>query len=227
MAAPQKRTARIVSRWDSDRVLFECDVPDDVVAGMEMRHALEKATAARASLVGASLVGASLVGASLDGASLVGASLVGASLVGASLVGARLDGASLDGASLVGASLDGARLVGASLDGASLDGARLVGARLVGASLDGASLDGARLVGERPIFTVGPIGSRCDVFTAFITDKGLRLRAGCFFGTREEFVAKLDREHGNNKHGQEYRAALALMDLHVEAWASAAEKVDA
>ena len=131
----------IKNRW-TGAVIYSYDVPDDVPSGMALRHALEKAVQANASLDGASLDGARLDGASLDGASLVGARLVGASLVGARLDGARLDGARLDGASL-----DGARLDGARLDGARLDGARLVGASLVGASLDGARLVGASLVG--------------------------------------------------------------------------------
>ena len=125
----------IKNRW-TGAVIYSYDVPDDVPSGMALRHALEKAVQANASLDGASLDGARLDGASLDGASLVGARLVGASLVGARLDGARLDGARLDGASL-----DGARLDGARLDGARLDGARLVGASLVGASLVGARLE--------------------------------------------------------------------------------------
>jgi hypothetical protein len=159
-------------------------------------------------------------GARLDGASLDGARLVGARLVGASLVGARLDGASLDGASLDGASLDGA-----SLDGASLDGARLVGARLVGASLVGARLVGARLddgskitKSERPVFQLGGIGSSGRYFVAHITDKGIRLRTGCFFGTVEAFKEKLKKEHGDNNHAQEYLAALVMIEAHFKIW---------
>ena len=100
-----------------------------------------------------------------DRASLDRARLDGASLVGASLVGAILDRASLDGARL-----DGARLVGANLDGASLDGANLDGANLAGAYLKNKE----KLIGHRPIFQIGPIGSRCAYFVAYITDQGLR-----------------------------------------------------
>lgn len=112
----------------------------------------------------------------------------------------------------------------AALETAAAEGAYLGGANLGGANLDGANLDGAylgdktKLIGERPVFIVGPIGSRCAYFTAYNTDKGLRLQAGCFFGTREEFVVKLDAEHGGNQHGKEYRAALALIDTHVQLW---------
>ena len=108
----------------TNAVLFECEAPADLSSGLRMRHALEKATQARANLDGANLDGASLDGASLVWASLDGANLARANLDGANLYGANLDGANLARASLDGANLDGASLVWASLDGASLDGAK-------------------------------------------------------------------------------------------------------
>ena len=102
--------------------------------------------------------------------------------------------------------------------GANLDGAYLTGANLTGANLGGANLGGANLVGERPIIQIGPIGSRCAYFVAYLTDQGLRLRAGCFFGTRAEFEAKLSDTHKDSQHANEYRAALDLIDAHAEIW---------
>ena len=122
--------------------------------------------------------------------------------------------AALESAIAADANLSGAYLRGANLSDANLRGANLRDANLSGANLSGDE----KLIGERPVFILGPIGSRCDYFTAYITDKGLRLRAGCFFGTRDEFSKKLDGEHGDNSHGQEYRAALALVDSHVSLW---------
>jgi len=186
-----------------------------------------------ASLDGARLDGASLVGARLDGARLVGARLVGASLDGARLdgarlVGARLDGASLDGASLVGARLDGASLDGASLDGARLDGASLVGARLDGANLDGANLDGAsldggeKLIGKRPVLQFGPIGSESRYAVAYLTDRGLRFRAGCFFGDTAALRAASEHRHGKGSpHNQQYEAFIALAEAHAALWTPA------
>ena len=105
----------------------------------------------------------------------------------------------------------GARLDGASLDGASLDGA----------SLDGARLDGAeKLIGNRSIFQIGPIGSRCAYLVAYLTDEGMRIRAGCFFGSLDEFESAVTNEHGDNIHGAEYRAAVALIKAHAELWGS-------
>jgi hypothetical protein len=150
---------QIVSRYNSDTVLFECDAPKGLESGLYMRHALEKATAARKDLSGANLSGANLSGANLSGANLSGANLSG----------------------------------------------------------------GLKLAGTRPYFAIGPIGSRYDSLVAYITEKGLRLQAGCFFGTRDEFVAKLDAEHGDNEHGKEYRAALVMVDAHVSIWTQAVE----
>jgi hypothetical protein len=147
-----------------------------------------------------------------------------------SLDGARLDGASLDGARLDGASLVGARLVGASLVGARLVGARLVGARLVGASLDGASLVGASLDNgekivsakkcERPIFQIGGLGSAFRYLVAYLTEDGIRLRTGCFFGSIAQFEAKLKETHGQkgSKHALEYRASIKMVKTHFDIW---------
>ncbi|WP_418120907.1 pentapeptide repeat-containing protein [Variovorax sp. NFACC29] len=71
---------QIRSRWDSDTVLFECEAPEGLESGLYMRHALEKATEARADLRGADLSGADLRGADLRGADLSGADLRGAYL---------------------------------------------------------------------------------------------------------------------------------------------------
>ena len=110
---------------------------------------------------------------------------------------------------------------------ANLDGANLVRANLYGANLDGANLDGAKikddctLVGQRPIFQIGPIGSRCAYFASYITDKGLRFDAGCQRQiTREVFEGRLQDSHGDNLHAKEYKAALALIDIHAELWSA-------
>ena len=118
-------------------------------------------------------------------------------------------------ADLSRADLSRANLSGANLSGADMSGADMYRARLSGASL----VNGEKLVGARPIFQIGPIGSRCAYFTAYITDKGLRFDAGCQRQiTREVFEQRLGDEHGDNEHAKEYRAALALIDAHAEIW---------
>ena len=149
-------------------------------------------------------------------ANLAGAILAGANLAGANLAGASLEGASLEGAILAGAILAGANLARARLAGASLEGAILAGASLEGAILDEKTI----LKGSRPIFQVGPIGSRCAYFVAYIATRGLIVSAGCFREkTIAEFREKLANEHGENKHAQEYEAALTLIEKHAELWA--------
>ena len=188
-------------------------------SGLTMRQALEKATDAKADLYGANLGGANLRGANLGGANLGGANLRGADLGGANLGGADLRGANLRGANLYGANLRGANLRGADLYGANLHGADLGGANLYGANLGG-----RKLVGDRPVICIGPIGSRNDYLLAFLTDAGVMIQAGCFLGTRSKFELQLASTHGDNKHAQEYRAALVLIDKHAELWTP---KVDA
>ena len=108
---------------------------------------------------------------------------------------------------------------GADLTGSNLTDAYLTGADLTGADLTDAYLrDGEKLIGERPVFMTGPIGSRCNYLTAYLTDKGIRLLAGCFFGDIDTFRNKLEAEHGDNDYAAEYRAALALIEKHVEIW---------
>jgi uncharacterized protein YjbI with pentapeptide repeats len=117
-------------------------------------------------------------------------------------------GANLTGANLAGANLDGANLAGANLAGANLDRAYLAGANLDGANLAG----GFRLVGSSPVLQIGPLGSRSAYLVAYRTDAGLRIRTGCFFGTRDAFASDVTKTHGDNVHGKNYAAALAFID---------------
>jgi hypothetical protein len=131
---------------------------------------------------------------------------------------------------LAHANLAHANLAHAYLGGANLDGAYLGGANLDGANLDGANLSGANgknltLVGARPVFLLGPIGSRCDYLTAYLTDAGVHVRAGCFFDTLEAFRAAVVAEHADNNHGREYMAAIAMIEAHAAIWSSAAVAV--
>ncbi len=126
-------------------------------------------------------------------------------------------------ANLARANLAHANLDGANLAHANLDGAYLAGANLARAYLD----DKSELQGDRPILQIGPIGSRCAYFVAYLTNKGLRLRAGCFFGTRDGFEKKLSEEHDSNDHAKEYRAALAMIDAHAEIWTQKLEEKEA
>jgi hypothetical protein len=152
-----------------------------------------------------------------------GANLGGANLDGVNLRGANLGGANLHGANLRGANLRGANLRGANL-GANLRGANLHGANLDGANLHGANLGGAgKLIGDRPIIQISPIGSRGDFLTAYITDNGIFLKTGCFFGTVEKFKSAIKETHGEKKHAEEYLAAIALIETHARIYTPQAD----
>lgn len=153
-------------------------------------------------------------GADLCDANLGGADLGGANLGGADLVGAYLRGANLGGAYLYDADLRGANLRGANLGGANLRGAYLYGADLRGANLRGANLrDEIKLLSGDSIFRISDIGSRMGTTFAYNTDKGIYVKCGCFFGTLDEFDAKVEQTHGDNKHGKVYKAVIEVIKL--------------
>lgn len=87
-----------------------------------------------------------------------------------------------------------------------------------GADLNGADLRGKKLIGERPVFVIGPIGSRAAQLTTYITGSGIYVSAGCFFGTMEEFREAVSTTHKDNDHGREYEAAILLIERHAELW---------
>ena len=133
---------------------------------------------------------------------------------------ANLSGADLRDANLSCAYLRGANLRDADLRGANLSCASLRGANLSDADLRGAYIRGGiKLSGNRPVLVIGPIGSRADYLTAYVTDKGVYLRAGCFLGTRDEFATAVKKTHGDESvHAKEYAAALGLVDVHAALW---------
>ena len=71
----------------------------------------------------------------------------------------------------------------------------------------------AQVSGNANILTVGPIGSRGATLTICTDSKlGVHYSTGCFSGSRDEFLAKVEAEHGNNEHGNAYAAAVLLAD---------------
>ena len=177
---------QILNRY-TNAVLFECEVPADVVSGLAMRHALEKAVQADADLSGADLSGADLRDANLRDADLRDADLYGADLSGAYLRDADLSGADLRGADLRGADLYDANLSGANLSGAYLSGADLRGANLTGANLYGA--DGELLPRATPEQAI----ENLDKVREIVMDDQARLDMGLWHkdeGWRERTCAE-------------------------------------
>lgn len=67
------------------------------------------------------------------------------------------------------------------------------------------------------ILTIGPIGIREDTTTFFRTKENIiKVVCGCFYGTIDEFLAKLELTHGDNKYGQVYRIAAELAKAQIE-----------
>ena len=56
-------TQQIISRFNSNNVLFECELPDSVENRLAMRHAVERAIAEQRTMSDADLRGADLIGA--------------------------------------------------------------------------------------------------------------------------------------------------------------------
>ena len=58
------------------------------------------------------------------------------------------------------------------------------------------------------ILNIGPIGSRNEFTTFFRTkDRKVKVSCGCFLGTIDEFLEKVEQTHGDSKHAIVYRAA--------------------
>ncbi len=200
---------QIKSRFTA-AVLFEHDTENNSI-----RLTLELAIKSGAYLSCANLRGANLSCTDLSGANLSCAYLSCANLSCANLSCADLSCADLSDAKMSCADLSCANLRGANLSCAKMSCTDLRGANLSDAYLKNKE----KLVGKRPIFQIGPIGSRCAFFVAYVTDKGLRFDAGCQRQiTREVFEERLTELHGENDHAKEYRAALALIDAHAEIW---------
>ena len=161
---------------------------------------------------------ANLWDADLRGANLRDADLRDADLRGANLWDADLRGANLRDANLWDADLRDANLRDANLWDADLRGADLRGADLRDADLRDADLRGADLWGASgKILSFGPIGSRRGITYVTKTERTIHVRCGCFYGTLEEFAAKVEEEHGDSQHGKSYKAAIEFIKAHDDA----------
>ena len=59
-------------------------------------------------------------------------------------------------------------------------------------------------------FACDRIGSEKQKAYFFKADEGFFVRAGCFFGTEDEFIAQVKRRHGGTPHERHYLKALDL-----------------
>jgi len=72
-----------------------------------------------------------------------------------------------------------------------------------------------------PSLALGPLGSRNATLTVCRDSKlGVSYVTGCFFGSRDTFIAAIGATHGNTHHGNAYAAAIMLADHVVPAFGS-------
>ena len=117
---------------------------------------------------------------------------------------------SFEDANLVGADLEGADLRGANLVGADLKRTNLRGAYLWGANLWGANLEGTNLRGAKNISAIYVPGmsARGDYLYAVQHKDALMIKAGCWWGTIDEFEARVKEVKGE---GHLYLLASAFL----------------
>ena len=78
--------------------------------------------------------------------------------------------------------------------------------------------DNAVVFRTKHYLVVGPIGSRNDYTTFFRSKEGtIKVKCGCFMGTIDEFLYKVEITHGDSKYAKVYRMAtemaLAQIDI--------------
>jgi hypothetical protein len=157
--------------------------------GRPTRYAVPEGTVPeRAFLRGAYLYRADLCYADLRGADLREADLRRADLREAYLLDANLSGAVLRGADLRGA----------DLRDADLRDACLCYADLRDADLRGADLRGADLTGATRIACIGPVGRQGRMIYAVAHDDGPRIHAGCWWGSVEDTVARIEADYADD-----------------------------
>jgi hypothetical protein len=77
-----------------------------------------------------------------------------------------------------------------------------------------AQVSGGGLIKEiADYIAIQGIGSRDGVTTFFRTESGIGVACGCFSGTIDEFGEAVEKTHGDNKHGKDYRSAIILAKL--------------
>ncbi len=164
-----------------------------------------------AKLRNAKLKHAYLARVNLCQADLEGASLKGAILSHANLRGAHLCDADLEGANLEGANLEGAVLIWARLCKTDLRKADLRKADLSEANLEGATIADGYTLTSRRLHQISGVGSEDGTLELYHCHQGWYVMRGCFSGSLPEFLAAVEKTHGDNELGKQYRAIVAAL----------------
>ena len=100
---------------------------------------------------------------------------------------------------------------------ANLRGANLRGVDLRGVDLRGVDLaDGWRLIDKPKTHHITKIGSESGTLEIYQCTKGWFIHRGCFSGSKDEFLAKVEETHGSNGHGLKYRALIDALTFDYE-----------
>ena len=86
-------------------------------------------------------------------------------------------------------------------------------ADLYGSSSASDGETGAQLARARPRLILGPLGSRNDMLGVSLPADGSDpfVYAGCWSGRLSAFAARVDEVYPTERHGDEYRAAIAMI----------------
>lgn len=78
-------------------------------------------------------------------------------------------------------------------------------------------LGDADVLSTKHVLVIGAVGSRSD-FTTFFRNKDnhILVKCGCFCGTIDKFLEKVEDTHGNGKHALVYKAAAELAKLQID-----------
>ena len=75
----------------------------------------------------------------------------------------------------------------------------------------------AEIKAPKDTFWISAIGSRYGTTTFFrCADGKVRVTCGCFYGDLDEFLAKVEKTHGDNKHGKVYKKLIELAKIQME-----------
>ena len=75
----------------------------------------------------------------------------------------------------------------------------------------------AEIKAPKDTFWLSAIGSRYGTTTFFrCVDGKVRVTCGCFYGDLDEFLAKVEKTHGDNKHGKVYKKLIELAKIQME-----------
>ena len=69
---------------------------------------------------------------------------------------------------------------------------------------------------KNDILILSFLGSRLDTTTFFrAKNNEILVKCGCFTGPIDQFLKQVEKTHGTNKYGDEYRLAAQLAELHI------------